>query len=146
MDTPDEGAVTDWLIATLELDASGAQVGDHGPPVSPRFPFWVVWHVPGGALYGPPLGAAIADADLVFQVDSVGKTRKQAQLLARRARALIAAPTVNGVLQPAAAQPSGLSIRGRMPEGPVGSPLPEGDRPNEVYTSSERFVISVTPA
>jgi hypothetical protein len=144
--TPDRADVTQWLLDLLIADEPTFPVGDHNAPDPLEYPYRVVWSVPGGSVSGPPLGESAADADLVYQVDSVGLTREQAERLAARTRRTVAGRLPDGSFHAAAEPPSGLSVSDRILDGSAGSPIVEGTRPNEVWTVSERFVISVTGA
>jgi|GEM_PF-3066185 len=142
--TPDRSLVTEWLMDLLKADPAEYGVGDHKAPADAAHPYWVVWSIPGGSQSGPPLGAIQADASYVYQVDSVGLTRDQAEKLATRARRRVADRLETGAYATAAEHPAGMVVSDRIAEGSAGAPIPEGSYPNEVYTVSERFVISVS--
>jgi len=146
----DHSLVTDWLIALLEGMEGGFAVGDHAAPpgADPREdPYLVVWEIPGGSVEGPALTAPEADHSIVYQVDAVGFTRKQAQRLAARAgRAVAGRDAVTGAYLVAASSPAGLSVHDRISEGAFGGVTVEGTAPDEVYTVPNRYVLTVTPA
>lgn len=145
--TPDRGIVTEWLLGLLAADPNGYGVGDHKAPAGPvTYPYLVVYSIPGGSVGGPPMGQAQGDASFVYQVDSVGLTREQSEKLASRARERVSGRTATGSWFAAATPPSGLAVNDRIAEGSPGAPLAEGSYPNEVWTTSERFVVSVTLA
>lgn len=147
---PDRSLVTKWLIDLLKADPVGYGVGDHGAPEDVAFPagypYWTVYSIPGGGYSGPPMGAHEADASYVYQVDSVGLTRDQAESMGSRAHNRVSGRGIGGAYAAAAEHPSGMVVSDRISEGSPGAPVPEGSYPNEVWTVSERFVISVTPA
>lgn len=145
--TPDREDLTAWLIELLREDSLGLSVGDHGPPAfdgAAVYPFFVVWGIPGGYISGPAFGASTADAGFVFQVDSVGMTREQAGRAATRMRERVIGRTRTGSLSVPKDSPSGIVILDRYLDGAAGTPAAAGDRPNEVWTSSERYVLAVT--
>lgn len=136
-----------WLLELLRDEPGDFDVGDHGTPDFdglPAYPFWICWSIPGGDVTGPPLGASTADAVFVFQLDSIGQTREQAGRLATRGRERICGRTVAGRYTADKAAPSGIVIVDRSLDGAVGAPAPQGDRPNVVWTSSERYAVVVT--
>jgi len=100
--------------------------------------------VPGGWVGGPVLGQAEGSAGYVYQVDSVGRTRAQSEAMASRARDRIAGRSKTGAYTAAANSPAGTVVNDRMTDGAPGSPIAEGSYPNEVWTTSERFVVSVS--
>lgn len=141
---PDRADITKWLIDLLKADPDGFEVGDHRAPAAAGYPYWTVWGIPGGGASGPPLGASQADAAFAFQVDAVGQTREQSERLAGRSRDRVAGRGPNGAYSAAAANPPGAVVNDRILDGGPGAPLPEGTYPNEVWTTSERFVIYVS--
>lgn len=147
--TPESADLTKWLIALLASDPADYPIGDSGAPASddggvPAYPYWSVWEIPGGSIGGPPLGAQQADATLIYQIDSVGLTVEQSRRLRTRARDLVSGRTAAGVYATPRANPSGMVVTDRVIYGTPGAPAPEGKAPNEVWTTSERFAISVS--
>lgn len=145
---PDRALVTKWVLDLLAAADGDFLVGDHGAPkvADVTYPYWTVYGIPGGGYSGPVLGAAQADASFVYQVDSVGLNRDQAERAASRARHLVVGRAAGGAYATAAEDPEGMVVSDRISDGAPGAPVPEGTFPNEVWTVSERFVISVTPA
>ena len=143
--TPDRASVTKWLVDLLKSDPNAYPVGDHGAPrADVSYPYWTVWGIPGGSVSGPAMGQSQGDASFVYQVDSVGQTREQSERLASRARDRVAGRAANGQYAAAANDPAAMRVLDRISEGTVGAPVPEGTYPNEVWTTSERFVVSVS--
>lgn len=137
--------MTAWLLELLEADPNAYKVGDHAAPRGVvEYPYWTVWSVSGGSVGGPPLGAAQADATYVYQVDSVGKTRDQAEALGSRARARVSGRGADGSYVAPRESPAGMVVTDRVAHDTPGAATPTGAYPNEVWTYSERFAISVS--
>ena len=150
-ETPSRAAVTAWLLALvtgrltvpqkcgdsraeITLDASGKTI----------YPYWVLYPIPGGWMNGPPLGQAQGDARFVYQLDSVGRTRAQAEMAADRGREWLVGRTSAGVFVVQAADPDGVKIHDRIVDGTPGAPLQEGQPPNEVFTVSDTIAVDVS--
>lgn len=141
--------VSAWL-AELLADATGRPVGESEPPRSatPPYdvaadPYLIITTIPGGYYTSPGLAPPGSCGWQVWQVDSVGRTRLQAQMLADRARAAILARVPGGdyVNDPTA---SGFAVSGRIQSSEGGgSPIAEGDWPNQVWSSAERFELYI---
>jgi hypothetical protein len=137
--------ITAWLLGLVDSRLpNGSKCGDHKSPAIAVHPYPVLYSIPGGTVSGPPLADAQADADLVYQLDSVGRTRDQAEELAGRMLNWVVGRARDGKFLVVTANPDGHIIHDRIAEGSIGAPLAEGTQPNEVYTVSQRFVISVT--
>lgn len=149
---PDQAAVTRWLLALAATHLPvGQKVGDFRAPDPGSdgvqvYPYHTLYSIPGGTVDGPPMGAAQSDVGYLYQLDSVGRTRDQAEQLASRGRNTISGRGPGGAFAVVAASPAGMLIRDRISEGSVGAPIVEGVRPNEVYTISDRFMIYATVA
>lgn len=149
VETPPRAAVTQWLIDLIDSKLpTGKKCGD-GLPQTPDgvpldWPYWVVYSIPGGSMSGPPMGQAQGDAVYPYQVDSVGKTRAQAEMAADWVRNWVVGRTAAGVFVVQAADPDGLRISDRIVDGTPGAPLQEGQPPNEVFTVSDTFSVYVT--
>lgn len=152
--TPNKSEVTDWLLELATDMLPGAQKcgdaraefpeaspGVAGPPI---YPYNVLYSIPGGSIGGPPLGQAQGDARLLYQMDSVGKTRRQAEQAADRMRNWIAGRGPDGRFVVVKGDPDNVHIHDRIVDGTPGAPLQEGQPPNEVFTVSETFGIDVT--
>lgn len=143
--TPDRAAVTKWLLDLLNADANAYPVGDHGAPRGDiTYPYWTVWGIPGGAVGGPALGASQADATYVYQIDSIGQTREQAEALGSRARGRVSGRGGTGAYVVPRANPVGMVVLDRVTDETPGAAISEGEHPNEVWTFSERIAISVS--
>lgn len=121
---------TDAVIAALE--AANLTVGDaDAEGLTP--PYVVVYPIAGGEMFGS-LDDPYEDADLLYQVTCVGRTREQAEAITNRAMALL----------------NGFSVTGRSialvsPEGTPGT-RPDHDVDPPVFYSTPRFRIKTTPA
>jgi hypothetical protein len=147
--TPPRNLVTNWLLALSRLNLPAGQTcGDSRAEVNTSgvlvYPYHVIYPIAGGQVTGPALGASQADAVFVYQVDSVGRTRDQAEKAADRIRNWIVGRTAAGVFVVQAADPDGLQISDRIVDGTPGAPLQEGQPPNEVFTVSDTIGIHVT--
>ena len=148
--TPNRAAVTQWLLDLVTGALPGAQkCGDMRAELTVEsgqtvYPYHVLWPIPGGSVSGPPLGQAQGDARFVYQIDSVGRTRAQAEMGADRIREWVAGRTPQGAFVVQAAAPEGLAIHDRIVDGTPGAPLTEGQPPNEVFTVSETYGIDVS--
>lgn len=145
MSVPDRQLITGALIAMLATSTS-KQVGDHEAPPDPVVPYSVVHCIPGGDYWGAPLAAPDAQADFVYQVDSVGLKRSQVEWMADRVRRCLLARSSTGAFQVTITNPAGWRIADRRPSGGPGGVDPQGVRPNKVFAVAERFVLSVVPA
>lgn len=144
MTVPDRQLLTSAFIAMLAT-GTGKQIGDHRAPPAPRvIPYGIVTSIPGGGFSGPGLFAPDADADFVYQVDSIGERRDQAEWLGDRVRRTILARTA-GAFQVAFPAVAGLLVADREVDA-IGGVDVAGDFPNEVFTVSDRYVLRVTPA
>lgn len=149
MTVPNRSTITDAFLLLLR-SSTGQPIGDHTAPSQAEmtdeefFPYAIVYSIEGGELTGPPLSAPEADGEFVYQVTSVGTTRKQAEWMADRARRTVLART-SGQYQVEMVSPAGTKIRGRIPDGGAGPVDVEGEEPNEIYSVPERFRILTTP-
>lgn len=148
---PDQAEVFAWLLALIQSRLPpGQKCGDHrAEPLyddkgQAVWPLSVAHVVPGGSISGPPMGDAQGDATFMFQVDAVGQTASQALKLAGRHRHWIAGRTPDGKYAVVTAGPDGIRVHDRILEGSPGAPLLEGSPPNEVYTVSDLFAVSVS--
>lgn len=131
--------VTSALLAALQ--GSGFAVGDHEAPVPTPDdrPYAILYAIPGGGTWGPPLVDHTESAQLVFQVNSIGQRRDQVQKLADRLRHLVLGRTGTGGYATALA-PAGLAVIDRDLDSHSGV-----EKSDEVWTSIERYRLTVTP-
>lgn len=148
--TPQKAVITTWLLEmvnsrlAMELPA-GQKMGDARAEGSPLiYPYHVLYSIAGGSIGGPPLGQSSGDAVLVYQIDSVGRTRDSAERLADRLREWLVGRTPQGAFVVQVADPDGHAIHDRIVDGTPGAPLQEGQPPNEVFTVSETYGIHVS--
>lgn len=121
---------TDAVIAALE--AVGLTVGDAtAAGLTP--PYAVVYKIEGGEFAGS-LQDPFEDADLVYQVTSVGRTREQAEWVADKAMVLLDGVTVNG-----------RSIALVSPDGGPGVRRDDDVSPPLFY-ATPRFRLKSTPS
>lgn len=148
--TPQKAVVTAWLLDLVQSRLSlatpvGQKIGDGRAEGSPLiYPYHVLYSITGGSISGPPLGQAQGDAVLVYQIDSVGRTRDQAERAGDRLREWVVGRTPAGVFVVQVADPDGHAIHDRIVDGTPGAPLQEGQPPNEVFTVSDSIGIHVT--
>lgn len=152
--TPPRHLVTDWLLGLVRSQLVGPLAkftcGDQRAEANSAgnlpYPYHVVYSIAGGILTGPAMGQAQGDAVFLYQLDSVGLTRKSAEAAADRARNWVVGRTSAGVFVVQAPDPEGLRISDRIVDGTPGAPLQEGQPPKEVYTVSDTIGIHVTLA
>lgn len=145
--TPDIREITDWFLSLI--GGTGKPVGNHEIPELPntKSPHFIVYSIPGGGFSGPALTAPHADAEMVFQVTSVGWQPQQAQWMAALARRTVIDRTAGGAFQVAGpTPPTGWVVNDRRPLGGPGGVDSEGNLPHRVYSVVDRYVVCVTPA
>lgn len=125
--------------------AVGSRVYDSKVPPDATHHYWLVTHIAGGGYGGPPLTQPEADTTLVYQVDSVGARRDQAQWAADKAATIMVGRGAGGALTFALAMPAGWNECARMRNDVPGGVEVEGAPPNLVFTASNRFEVVVTP-
>ncbi len=145
MTVPDRQLVTSALLTMLAA-GTGKPVGDHKAPLATAPPYSVLYSIPGGGFWGAALVGPDADADFVYQVDSVGLKRNQAEWLADRVRRSVLARSSSGAFQVTITPPAGLKVADRLPDGGPGGVQVAGVPPHEVFSVAERFVLRVVPA
>lgn len=132
----------------MQRAALGVPVGDHGAKLADGTPIdtdgWYVigWKIDGGEPHGS-LGDAHQDLTLVYQFDTVGRTRQQCEGGADRVRAAMLDVTATGGHVHALA---GTGFRGGLrSQQTTGMPTPEGtdDQNRPVWTMRERFEVQV---
>lgn len=133
-------------LVTAVATATGKPCGDAKAPLDVAPPYAVVHTISGGGYWGPGLVAPEDSADWVYQIDAVGDRRDQAEWLADKIRLTVLGRDAAGAFLTAISEPSGLRIIDRRSDGGAGGVEVEGTPPHEVYTASERYVVSVTPA
>lgn len=120
---------TDGVIAALE--GVGLTVGD-GTAAGLTAPYAVVYNITGGDMSGT-LENPYEDAELIYQVTCVGKTREQAEWVVDKAMVLV----------------DGFEVEGRhialvRPDGGPGT-RPDYDVTPPLFFSTPRFTIYTTP-
>lgn len=136
--------LTTSFISMLSI-ATSRSVGDGEGPIGANINqgYYVVYGIPISGDW-ETLSAPLLDADLVYQVTSVGKTREHCEWLADRARLTVIGRSGVGFQVPLN-PPAGVSVINRRPEsGLPGTPVPEGTPPNQRWSVAERFLLSIT--
>jgi hypothetical protein len=78
--------------------------------VDAALPYVVVYAIMGGELSGPPLTNPEADAELIYQVTSVGGTPTQATWMDDKVRALVVGRTSTGDFTTPLSVPNGVVV------------------------------------
>jgi hypothetical protein len=140
---------TSALLATLRI-GTGFPVGDHAPPAPtvavPRPTsgrYCILQAIPGGALFGSQAFEAEM-ATLVYQVDSMARSRAQCEWLADRVRQVMLDRTATGWLHPIVVSGAVVAYRNQQT---VDSPVDEGrDETGEsLWSCRERYEVTVVP-
>lgn len=147
--TPNRAACTTWLLDLITSRLPFDQKCGDGKPEAPagqplKYPYRVVYSIPGGSTNGPPLGQAYGDAVFPYQVDSVGRTRADAEVAGAEVLEWVVGRTASGAFVVQAPDPVGVRISDRIVDGTPGAPLQEGQPPNQVFTVSHTFGLCVT--
>lgn len=144
MTVPDRQLITTALVAMLGT-GTGKAIGDHkAPTLTPGQPYAIVYALTSAEFWGPGLVAPESSGDFVYQVDSIGATRAQAEWMGDRVRRTILA-RANGAFQVAFPVVAGWTMADREHAGGGGVDV-AGVPPNEVFTVPERYTLRVTPA
>lgn len=145
MTVPDRQLLTTGLVTMLGT-GTGKTIGDHKAPASRPVgePYAIVYALTSAEFWGPGLVAPESSGDFVYQVDSIGASRAQAEWMGDRVRRTILART-NGTFQVAFPAPAGWAVADREHTGGGGVDV-AGAPPNEVFTVPERYTLRVTPA
>jgi hypothetical protein len=136
---------TTALIGALDT-AVNHPVGDHRPPEMSDEQvedgrYVIVWAIPGGAAAVSALAGSHDDFTLVYQVDSSGRSRQQADWMADQVRRHLLGTSADGAyVVPLAI--TGWKAIARELDTP-GAPEREAD---DLYTVRERYSFRVAPA
>jgi len=137
--------VTNALIALLKSQA-GWSVHDHPYIVEkPTYPYLAVFQLPGGRFSGPPLTAPDADAELLFQLDAIGRRRDQAQLQGDKACALLIGREADGSYTHDFGAVEGWKVTGRMPADTTPGGVETIQATPTLYRDTRRYTIALTP-
>lgn len=149
MTVVDRRIVTEAILTMLRT-STGMPVGDSvldEDDIVDQKPWGVLHPIDGGGYEGgAPYTAPDSDAQLVYQVDSVGRSRGQAEWMADLVRRTMLARSSSGSFQVASPSIAPFKIIDRAPDTAPGGVIPEGEPSARVYSISERFVIFVTPS
>lgn len=136
--------IKEWLT-----NAAGGVFEVARPPEVADIPEGKPWGqihlIPGGEFYGSFFQDPDSDAEVVLQVDSVGKTPMQAMWLADNVRRTFLARTAGGQFQVAAPDLSPWKIISRRPYGPTPGVDTGGEPETRVYSVPERYVVCISP-
>lgn len=133
------------LNGAADNTGSGARVYDTDVPASAVFPYHVLFQIPGGSWSGPPLWDPTADAALVFQIDSIGNRRDQAQWAGDRAARVFLERT-GGVLTHTLTPPAGWSECARLPADTPPGVQRDTSVTTPLYFVQQRFMVVLTPS
>lgn len=136
--------VTAAFIDLLER-GTGKPVGDHEVPPSVTPPYCVVHVIPGGDFRGPSFASPDADATLVYQVTSAGRTREQAQWMQDTVRRTVLKRLASGYAV-SFNDPAPWKINDRRPWANPGGVRTEGNGPTRRFLATDIYGIGVTPA
>lgn len=139
MSVPHE-PVTAAVLAALRT--TGLEVGDHEAPIPTPTdePYGILYLIPGGSTWGPPMVDHTESAALVYQSTTVGQRRDQVEKCADRFRTAVLGRTSTGAYS-TAITPAGLVVIDRDLDSFGGV-----DQADEVVTLTERWRLTVTPA
>lgn len=109
--------------------------------------YLVVHSIAGGDIEaGAPLYAPWSEADLVYQIDSVGATRRHVEWLADRVRLTMVSRNEDGTYQVAFPHPPGWRVIRRMAETDIAPGVDVGGTTeHRVFSVAQRFRLFVVP-
>lgn len=137
--------LTAKLTELLE-NSTGRQFGRSQSPPNNPFPYGVVYTVPGGSFSGPVLSTPEADAACVYQINTVALSDLESSMLMDTVRATLLERSPKGRFAvPFPTLSTGYTVIDRRPDGGPGDMTYQGAPPKRVFTSTERFVLHVTP-
>lgn len=146
MSSVDTGPIVEWLRALLEAGTNRAVGDTESPfknPSKADFPYSILYAIPGGSFWGPHFTAPDGNADLVFQVSSMGLRPDQARHQADAVRRTLVARQADGSFQVKLDPPQGYEISDRVPAGGPPEEMVESQYTPTVYTIPERYIIRV---
>lgn len=130
----------------LLVTGTGMPVGlTEAPTLVPKKPWGVVHPIDGGGFSGSPLYDPDSDAAFVYQVDSVGRSVDQAQWMDDLVRSTVLARSL-GAFQVVFPAIDAAKVIDRRPDTSAGGIIPEGEKPNRIFTIPGRYSIHVTPS
>lgn len=122
--------------AVYFADSGDAASGE--PPVDAPLPYAIVYQIPGGNFYGPPMIGPEQDGDLIYQVTCIGGTASQAMWLDDRVRQVILDRTSTGTFVTPLSVP-GLGITDRRADtGMSGATLT-----GRLWQTTPQFCVTV---
>lgn len=142
--------VTSAVVALVRAHLPASSVYDFNVPSTAAYPYSNLMPIPGGSYSGPPLYDPEADSALVFQWDSVGTRRDQAQFRADQINAIMLGRVAGALRWPLDPHLSPLAPGwvecARLPAETPGAPEPYATPgAATIYTVSNRYTVVVTP-
>lgn len=130
------------LVETLDRPTYDAVYA--GDPLTPIYPYYIVFQVPGGNPDPiPTLDLDLRSSTLAFQVTAVSDLRNQAQNAGRRAHDLFFARDDSGWLHDLVL-PDGWQCLQRIPGQPAGV-IRTGEHPAAVFSQPVPFQLTLAP-
>ena len=145
LSAPDRGEVTTQLISVLATD-TGKLIGDHQAPgddnTPATFPYAVVYHVTHGPILGAVNSVTTPDRTQlhIYQIDSVGETRVQADWMSHKIRRAITDTTNNPNGWRVAIETTNTKVIDRTSNVSVAQGRIEG----ELWKTADRYQLMVT--
>lgn len=143
--------ITTGLVTMVGTALDNRPVGDpdfeEGTVLDLDTGYFVIHSIPGGDMEaGPPLYAPYSEADLVYQIDSVGGNRGHVEWLADRVRLSMLSRNPDGTYQVAFPHPPGWKVIRRMAESDIAPGVEaEGTPEHRVFSVLERYRLHVVP-
>lgn len=138
----DRAPLTAALLVALR--STGFSVGDHEAPVPPPTdkPYAILYAIPGGGAWGPPLFDHTQGGIAVYQATYVGQRRDQVETLRDRLRRVVLGRTATGTYL-TAISPAGLAVIDRDLDADAGV---SSDAGHLLWTAVDRYRLTTTPA
>lgn len=137
--------VTNAILAALRAQP-GWTAHDHPHLITnPTYPYLALFAIPGGGFTGPPLTAPTADAQLVYQLDSVGTRRDQAQLQGDKAATVLVGRRPDGTFLVDFEGIEGWAFCDRMPTDTTPGGVEVVPAATTLYRDTRRYTFALTP-
>lgn len=145
--SPVSQALGPWLEAIVARPVA-VFVAPNAPPWSDArsrpFPYVILYSVPGGGYWGPPLRAPNGAASFIYQANAVALRGEQSEELGDAVRDAFLGRAPSGAFtHDPPALPGGWAVIDRDADGAPGATEYSGQPPKRVFTTSERYVIHV---
>lgn len=134
--------ITDAVLSTLQT-GTGKPIGDHNAPRDDAQeikvpPYGVLFCLPGGNAWGPPLYDSHDSTSVIYQVTSVGSKRNQCEWMSDKVRSVLLARTSAGFTTSITATGIAVVDRDLSYQGPL---IAEGEWFNKV----DQFTFTIVP-